>query len=174
MKMKLLLILSILTFISCEPASVDLDNENYEFDGKGGVKCEVNGMELKPRETILSPSSKELIFQSYMGDEFLTLSFNNRDENNAFLAVRMVVKNLNPYETDLTGLIINLEDDNKGMYSINVDNEYSTNLEYIGEFEIEYHDQNERILAGRFWYDAVNSVNEIKEIRNGEFDMKYY
>ncbi len=42
MKNKLIFILSILTFISCDTASVDLDDENYIFDGRGGAKCEVN------------------------------------------------------------------------------------------------------------------------------------
>ena len=174
MKKKLVLLLSIFTLVACETASVDLDNDNYVFDGRGGVKCDVDGTELKPRVvTSPGPGSSELRFESYMGEDYITLRFNNRDENNAFLAVRMVVKGFNPNELNLEGMTIDLNDYSTGQYSINTQIEYSTNLEYIGEFEIVYHDQSERILAGRFWYDAINSENESKEIRNGEFDMKY-
>ncbi len=174
MKKKIILILSIFTLIACDTASVDLDDDNYIFDGRGGVKCDVDGIELKPRVvTSPGPGTSELRFESYMGEDYITLRFNNRDENNAFLAVRMVVKGFNPNEINLEGMTIDLNDYSTGEFSINTQIEFSTNLDYIGEFEIVYHDQNERILAGRFWYDAINSENEIKEIRNGEFDMKY-
>jgi hypothetical protein len=138
------------------------------------VKCEVDGVELIPR-VVTSPNSgsSELNFDSYMGEDFLTLRFNNRDKNNAFLAVRIVIKNFNPNETDLTGMIIDLHDDSTGMYSINTQIEYSTNLEYIGEFKIVNHDQSERILSSRFWYGDVNLDNEIRETRNGQFATKY-
>ena len=174
MKKKLMVILLILSFISCDTASVDLNNSNYVFDGRGGVKCDVNGVERKPSiVTSPGPGSSQLKYENYMGEDFITLRFHTRDENNTFLAVRMVIKGLNPYVSNLKGMTVALNDYSIGMYSINTQIDYSTNHEYVGEFEIIYHDQNKRILAGRFWYDAVNSVNEIKEIRNGQFDMRY-
>ena len=174
MKKTLIFILSILCVMSCDTSSVDLNDENYVFDGRGGVKCDVDGIELKPRVvTSPGPGSSELKFESYMGEDYITLRFDDRDESNAFLAVRIVVKGFNPNEMNLEGMVIDLNDYSTGMYSINTQIEYSTNLEYTGEFKIVYHDHSERILAGRFWYNAVNSENEIKEIRNGEFDMTY-
>ena len=175
MKKRLILIFILLFLVACDTASVDISDSNYEFDGRGGVKCEVDGVEFKPR-IVTSPgaNSQELDFESYMGEEHLNLSFNNRGANNQLLVVSVLIKNLNPYETDLTGMVIDLSDDSTGMYKIILLDEYSTNAGNIGEFEIVYHDQSRRILAGRFWYDAVNSNNEIKEIRNGEFDMMYY
>ena len=151
MKSNLIFLLSIVTFIACDTASVNLDDKNYAFDGRGGVKCEVDGVELIPR-VVTSPNSgsSELNFDSYMGEDFLTLRFNNRDKNNAFLAVKIAIKNFNPNETDLTGMIIDLHNNSTGMYSINTQIEYSTNLEYIGEFKIVNHDQSERILSSRF------------------------
>lgn len=175
MKKKLIFIFSILTFISCETASVDLDDENYVFDGRGGVKCDVDGIEFKPRVvTSPGPGSSKLSFENYLGEDYLLLRFDNRDENHDLLVVRMVVKGFNPNEINLEGITTDLNDYSIGMYSIILQTEYTTNQENVGEFEIVYHDQTKRILAGRFWYDAVNSENEIKEIRNGEFDMTYY
>lgn len=175
MNKKLIILFFLLAFIACDTASVDLSDENYVFNGNGGVKCEVDGVKFVPR-LVTSPgaNSMGLNFTSYLSEEYLYLNFNNRGENNALLVVSILINAVNPYETDLTGTIIDLNDDSKGMYTIVLLDEYSTNLEYFGKFEIVYHDQNKRILAGRFWFDAVNFNNEIREIRNGEFDMTYY
>lgn len=136
------------------------------------MKCDVDGIELKRRVvTSLGPGSSELKFESYMSEDFIILRCNHRDENNDFLAVQMVIIGFNPYQLNLEGMI---NDFSTGMYNIKTQIEYSTNLDYTSEFEIVHHNQTERILAGRFWHDAVNFENEIKEIRNGEFDMKYY
>jgi hypothetical protein len=120
LKKKIILILSIFTLIACETASVDLDDNTYVFDGRDGVKCDVDGIELKPRVvTSPGPGSSELSFESYMGEDYITLRFNNRDENNAFLAVRMVVKGFNPNVINLEGMTIDLNDYSTGEYSIN-------------------------------------------------------
>ena len=107
MTKKLIFIFSLMTFIACDTASVDLSDDNYVFDGRGGVKCEVDGVEFIPR-IVTSPgaNSMELNFASYMGEEYLYLNFNNRDDNNALLVVSILIKNVNPYETDLTGTIL--------------------------------------------------------------------
>ena len=131
-------------------------------------------MELKPKISLSpGPPTAELRFESYRGEEYITLDFYNRDENDDFTSVRMIIYDINPNNEILEGMIIKLSDSNIGSLVINNQNEYHTNLQNTGTFEIVYHDQFNRILAGRFSYDAINSDNEIKEIRNGEFDMKY-
>ncbi|HRE79282.1 MAG TPA: hypothetical protein PLL09_15810 [Flavobacterium sp.] len=174
MKKNLIVLLSFLTLMSCSTSSVDLSDENYIFTGRGGAKCEVDGVELVPRLTI-SPGANSLDFgyESYNGEEYLYLKFNNRGPENSLLVVGVVVKNVNPFENNLTGTLYDLNNDSTGTYTIMLLDEFSTNLDYIGEFEIVYHNQQERILAGKFWYDAVNAENEVREIRNGEFDLKY-
>lgn len=175
MKWELIIILSVFTLFSCDTGSVELEDENYEFDGRGGIKCDVDGTELKPR-LVLSPGARsaELTFFSDVGEDFMILRFDTRDKNGASLDVQMTVKGFNPAETNLEGLTFDLDDDDVGIYKFDYQVEYSTDLEYTGEIEIVYHDPEKGILAGKFWYDAINSDNEIKEIRNGEFDMSYF
>ncbi len=174
MKRIFILIISYLVLVSCETASVDLNDENYVFDGRGGVRCDIDGVELKPRVvTSPGPLRAELRFESFNNDESMTLRFNNTDENDTFIAVRITVKDVNPNQEQLEGLLIELNNYNTGGLSVNNEVDFSTNLNYVGEFKVVYHNQSERILAGTFWYDAVNSQDEIKEIRNGEFDMTY-
>ncbi|MBP6127428.1 hypothetical protein [Flavobacterium sp.] len=50
---------------------------------------------------------------------------------------------------------------------------YSSNSIITGEFKITYHNYNNAILSGTFWYDAINSNGEIVKVREGRFDMHY-
>lgn len=95
--------------VACETASVDLNNDNYVFDGTGGVKCDVDGTELKPRVvTSLGRGSSKLRYELYVGADYIKLRFNNRDENSAFLAVQMVITGFNPNALSLDGMTIYL------------------------------------------------------------------
>jgi hypothetical protein len=179
MRKKLILILSILTFISCDTASVDLDDENYVFDGRGGVKCEVNGSLLKP-SVVTSPGANSVWF-SVVDDEYydinaLRLTFRNRGQSPDFIDqfVTIEVTDVST-TTSMVGNIYNLGNEpNQGEYSIDTANSvYKTNDIYFGTLEILYHDIDNYILGGRFEFDAVNEDGEVIEIREGEFDLKY-
>ena len=73
----------------------------------------------------------------------------------------------------------NLDDNSKyGFYTINAvpppdPNHYETNSIITGEFKITYHNYNQAILSGIFWFDAINSNGEIVQVREGRFDMHY-
>jgi hypothetical protein len=50
---------------------------------------------------------------------------------------------------------------------------YVTNSEVTGELKITYHNYNQAIISGTFWFDAINSTGQKVEVRNGRFDMHY-
>ena len=52
-------------------------------------------------------------------------------------------------------------------------NHYSTTSAITGELKITYHNYNQAILSGTFWFDAINSNGEIVHVREGRFDMHY-
>lgn len=52
-------------------------------------------------------------------------------------------------------------------------NYYTTNSTITGELVITYHNFNQAIISGTFWFDAINSNGEIVQIREGRFDMHY-
>lgn len=179
MKKKLIFILSILTFISCDTASVDLDDENYAFDGRGGVKCKVNGNLLKP-SVVTSPGANSVWF-SVVNDEYydinaLRLTFRNRGQSPDFIDqfVTIEVTDVST-TTSMVGNIYNLGNEpNQGEYSNDTASSvYKTNNIYFGTLEILYHDIDNYILGGRFEFDAVNDDGDVVEIREGEFDLKY-
>ncbi|MBP1841745.1 hypothetical protein [Formosa algae] len=177
MKKKLIFILSILIFISCDTASVDLDDENYVFDGRGGVKCKVNDNLLKP-SVVTSPGARSVWFSLAEYDDLnrMYLSFSNRGQSPDFIDqfVTIEITGIST-TTSMVGNIYNLGDEpNQGEYSIDTASSvYKTNEIYFGTLEILYHDIDNFILGGRFEFDAVNEDGEIIEIREGEFDLKY-
>ena len=50
---------------------------------------------------------------------------------------------------------------------------YETSSVVRGEFKITYHNFNQAIISGTFWYDAINSNGEVVKVREGRFDMRY-
>jgi len=179
MKNTIILILLMFTLISCDTASVDLENENYVFDGRGGVKCEVNGNLLKP-SLVTNPGASSVWF-SLVDDEYydinaLRLSFRNRGKTPDFINqfVTIEVTDVST-TTSMVGNIYNLGNEpNQGEYNIDTASSvFKTNDIYFGTLEILYHDIDNYILSGRFEFDAVNEDGEVIEIREGEFDLKY-
>jgi len=50
---------------------------------------------------------------------------------------------------------------------------YKTNNEVVGELLIKKIDKINQVVAGTFWYNAVNSLGDTVKITNGRFDVKY-
>jgi len=70
------------------------------------------------------------------------------------------------------------ENSKYGLFSIDVfappsPDFYQTTSTITGELIITYHDFDNAILSGTFWFDAINSKGEIVEVREGRFDMEY-
>ena len=57
-------------------------------------------------------------------------------------------------------------------YALNSDKEFRTSTLNIGEVKITKLETQRRIISGSFWFDARLS-DEIIEIRDGRFDMRY-
>lgn len=51
--------------------------------------------------------------------------------------------------------------------------EFLTTPTITGQLKITKFDEINRIVSGTFWFDAVNSIGEKVQVRNGRFDMKY-
>ena len=81
-----------------------------------------------------------------------------------FQYIRILLYDMDSRE-DLTGQIYYLYDEENqesfGEYGAGNFDDGFTTTEYYGEVEIIYHDVDERILAGTFWYDVVNENGDI-------------
>ncbi|WCO03533.1 hypothetical protein [Psychroserpens ponticola] len=177
---KLILIFSLITFISCEIAPVDLSDENYKFDGNGGIKCRVNGKLIKPKAALNGTGlAASLVYGFSDNQPYISLSFLNDGESPNFISrsIKIVIVDINLESNQVGNIYIlgNEFDSNYGKYKINSpDYNFTTNIDFTGQLEIVFHDIENRILGGSFSYDAVNSDGEVVRIKGGEFDMTYY
>tara|TARA_R110002073_G_scaffold161723_3_gene317375 strand:+ start:24165 stop:24704 length:540 start_codon:yes stop_codon:yes gene_type:complete len=133
----------------------------------------VNGEAFLPNNGSLIP-----LVLNYIDGEDFTLGITNK-VNNLRKAIVISIYNT-PLQVNQT-YQLNTEfgaNSKTGEYFINtapppLPNYYSTTPVIIGELTITNHDFNNAILSGTFWFDAINSVGEIVEIREGRFDMEY-
>ena len=180
MKKKLLFLLSVITFAACDTASVDIDNQDYIFDGRGGVKCKVNGKLLKP-SLVISPGANSVwigLSDYYYSDtNRMYISFSNKGKSPDFIYQSVDIEVTDISRTvSMVGNIYNLGNEpNQGKYTNNVPTitDYKTNNIYQGKLEILHHDVENYIIGGTFEFDAINEKGEIVEIREGEFDLTY-
>lgn len=182
MKKNLILLISILTFISCDVASVDVDNENYVFDGRGGIKCKVDGKLIIPKASLNGTGlAADINFVPFPlnTEDVMSISFLSGGESPDFISQAIRIKIIDIVaESVQVGDIYQLESElnsSFGKYGINpaTDYDYSTNEQNTGELKIVFHDIANRILGGTFEFDAIDENGNLVEIREGEFDMKY-
>ncbi|MEP5255469.1 hypothetical protein [Winogradskyella rapida] len=170
-----ILFLIIITLYSC---SSD-DSGNNKFDGRGGVRCQVNGIILRSTVTyggIITLA--DVKFTSENNEEYLTVELTDSGPDFIRHSVSMTIIDVVPESVQEGDIYIldNEQNSNYGKYvklSGGIFYNYSTNHEKVGRLEILFHDLENRILAGTFEYDVVDENGEVVEIRNGEFDMEY-
>lgn len=174
MKTKFTLIFILLLIISCEKPDTPEDPidllppETHTGANKAG--CLVNGKAFLPKGYFVY-GNLQCFYQD--GLNFgLTIS---QKENNIIKGVGISVQNQHLEVGETYTLKEQEQDSNYGDYSIFIypDIHYTTTNEVTGEIKITYHDFGHRILAGTFWFDAINSNGEKVEIRSGRFDMQY-
>lgn len=176
MKKHFLIFMTLTLFLSCSQNEIDIDND-YLFNGRGGIKCEVDGVLLKPSTALVYTNATLNSDTTTEGIPFLTLSFHNSNVSTGlgYQLIRMSLIDVDS-RSNLTGntyeLLSQANDHNFGNYVLGGQvNTFETNENFTGELKVLYHDVETRTLGGTFWFDAENSENEIREIRNGEFDM---
>lgn len=171
-----LLLVTLSLFVSCSKNDVDISDE-YVYNGSGGIKCEVDGVLLKPSTAIVYGNARLNADSTLDGIPFMTLSFLNNDVSTGlgFQAIRVAIMNVDP-KNNLVGNVYELKTEengeNFGNYILGIENTFATNQNYTGQFKVLYHDVEKRVLGGTFWFDAENSENETRQIRNGEFDLR--
>ena len=152
------------------------------FDGRGGIKCKVDGKLIKPKASLNGTGlAADINFVPIpLNDENLMgISFLSGGESPDFIseAIRINIIDI-VAESVQVGDIYLIESElnsSFGKYGINpaTDYDYSTDEQNTGELRIVFHDVENRILGGTFEFDAINENGDLVEIREGEFDMKY-
>jgi Family of unknown function (DUF6252) len=179
--MKQFLILLLFLISACS----NDDLSEIRNDGTGGISCLVNGQVLKPKTTSpFGPSTQYFKIYTDQGITSINVGFYNKNPNSEWKIVDIYVPNIefrDPITYQINSLvgIYNLGENNGtnsyGTYDINVFDDFptfTTTGNFIGELTIDYHDIENYIVSGTFWFDGVDENGEIVEIRDGRFDKE--
>lgn len=179
--MKKLMILFLILILSCS----NDDLSEIRNDGTGGISCLVNGQVLKPRtNSPFGPSTQYFRIYTDQGITSINVGFYNKNSNSEWKIVDIYVPNIefrDPITNQINSLVgtYSLGDNNGtnsyGTYDLNVLDDfptYMTTENFTGELTITYHDIENFIVSGTFWFDAVDTNGDIVEIRDGRFDKE--
>jgi hypothetical protein len=188
---KSLIIFTLSCLISCSNNDDDTLT-SINNDGTGGMSCLVNGNVLVPFRTgfgnlpsYFGFSNDDDIYYFALGirhensgigdDQNLTIQVYDiefRDPTTfQFLSLEGNTYQLGSYgDSSLNGQFQTF-----GLYKDGrIDEGFYTTTDLInGEVNITYHDIENNIIAGTFWFDAINENGEIIEIRDGRFDTEF-
>jgi hypothetical protein len=141
--------------------------------GANTAGCLVNGEAFLPKGFF--PSGNLICY--FINQNHFSLSISNKENNNVN-SIIIVVEDLNL----VIGEVVNLNmirSSNSKFAEYNIlrnsgnDELYSTTPEVTGELVITYHDYDNAIISGTFWFDTINNSGEKIEVREGRFDMEY-
>ena len=145
--------------------------------GARTVGCLVNGKVLIPhKEGIGSPVN--CFYQpDENGDYYFTMAFSDlRNGGGKSVSVqigKVILEENKIYTLNKNSLDNGNYEGGGGSYLLTLQNIYRTTLINGGELKITKFNLNKGIIAGTFWFDAVNSKGEKVEIREGRFDWGF-
>ena len=111
-------------------------------------------------------------YQLINGERFFALQGNRRDEefNLIGLSLSTIAKDL--FENTSYDLLEERDGNVTGMYSFNGDF-YPTNMANSGKLTVTRLDLNSQIISGTFYFDIIDQNGNLREIRDGRFDMRF-
>ena len=146
--------------------------------GANTVGCLVNGEVFLPRSEGINPTVV-VNYEFFQGEFFFGLTF--KDQRGSIDEIVSIGTGFISLEENITYVLDkNSLDDGDyigggGAYRPSTldEGEYYTTSLVTGELTITRVDLSNSIISGIFWFDAINSENEIVEIREGRFDYEY-
>lgn len=170
------LTLTLLATLSC--CKSDDDNNDTlppaTQSGENTAGCLVDGDVLIPKG---NGNNFQCYYQFVNGDYYFSISFyDTTGEFSKYCNVfsrRAEIAEGNTYTLNISD-----EQDTSGYggeHNIGITEpfSYDTNATTTGELTITKLDFTNNIVSGTFWFDAINSSGEIKQIRDGRFDAQF-
>lgn len=175
----LMLLLVFLLAASCKKDKVSPLNQLPAItqEGKNTFGCLVNGKPFIPRGSMWSGPLYECYYQFVEAEDkyvFQVAGFDKEDPSDIpRVYVRIHNVTLEVGKTYRIGNLDVLGQGHASCYLSQDDRRYSTNQEFSGELKINRLDEEQQIVSGTFWFDAVNEAGQKVEVREGRFDMQY-
>lgn len=137
--------------------------------GEGTIGCLINGVPFTPGGHQLAGPTQQVFYQYVDGGyHFGLVAIDKRGDKYEGISLGTIKLAI----SEKTFIIKNDEVGNVYGRYITGGSTFNTTAEMAGELEITKFDENNGIVSGTFWFDAVNEEGEVVEIREGRFDMK--
>ena len=114
----------------------------------------------------------DCVYQLINGERFFNVQGNKRDADFNLLSISLstFARELKAGETyqlleEATGNV-------NAKYGFNGDF-YFTSEQYSGELTVTHLDIDNQTVSGTFWFDIIDQNDDLRQIRNGRFDMKF-
>lgn len=147
--------------------------------GENTIGCLVNGEPLLPKGSL--GQNRQCFYQLVDGEYYFGLSFSyDKQDIQKSLSIFFSKIQLSEQFYIIDKDVVNNPDfiGGAGYYYYTTNffeggDEYVTNNNITGEFKITKLDEENFIISGTFWFDAINDNGEIIHITEGRFDMQY-
>ncbi|HRN98731.1 MAG TPA: hypothetical protein PLA69_05385 [Flavobacterium sp.] len=171
--MKKLFPLLLILMLSC---SDDNNKPKSELDklppatqtGENTVGCLLDGKAFLPGK-IFNPTN---CFYQYVDGEFYFVMAFTGSLNSVLVTVSVGTQKLSLIEGGTYNLIELTDNQAYGGYVYGTFENYTSNV-HSGELFISKLDSENGIVSGTFWFDIVDYEGNLREIREGRFDMEY-
>ncbi|UUW08655.1 DUF6252 family protein [Flavobacterium plurextorum] len=144
--------------------------------GANTVGCLIDGRVFLPHQSGIN-ASVNCYYQIEGGEEYFVLNFaDHRNEKNEMVIVmlrKIHVKEGEIYKLDKTFSTSPELNGALGVYSTADSQLFYTSETITGELKITRLDISKSIIAGTFWFDAVNDKGVKVKITEGRFDWNY-
>lgn len=184
--MKLFFFYIVFLFLFCSCSKEETYSREAELaklpaetqSGKWTVGCLVNGKAFLPTRGSLGSPTLQCYYQQLgsLGD-FFSLSFSNISNSDRDFNVNINTDSLAIEEGQLIPLVKHKKGVAVGRYLIVTNtsgiNEYSTTDILTGQLHVKKLDPVQSIVAGTFWFTAVDAAGDTVRITDGRFDMPY-
>jgi hypothetical protein len=114
----------------------------------------------------------DCVYQLIDGEYYFAVQGNKRDENFDLFSLSLTT-NAKSLETGQTYELKDRSTGNvSGLYSFR-GTFFNTTTENFGQLTITKLDLNSQIISGTFFYDVIDGNGNLREIRDGRFDMRF-
>jgi hypothetical protein len=114
----------------------------------------------------------DCVYQLINGERFFNVQGNKSDKdfNLIGLSLSTIAKEIETGET--YQLLEEAEGNVFGGYFFNTGFVYTNNMQ-SGELTITHLDLENQTVSGTFWFDVIDQNGDLRQIRNGRFDMQF-
>ena len=144
--------------------------------GANTVGCLIDGKVFLPHQSGINPAVN-CFYQIEGGEQYFVMNFadlrNGKNEMVVLMLRKVDIKEGEVYKLNKTFTIAPELTGALGVYSSAESQLFYTNEIVTGELKITRLDISKSIIAGTFWFDAVNDKGVKVQITEGRFDWNY-